>query len=81
MIQNLHLIGVLLGFSQMNQNEVISDHDQKLLKPGDCGGLESDLHPKAVPQHKRAIKKSMILPKSKERREGQKAKTNSNKKL
>jgi hypothetical protein len=65
----------------MNQNEVISDHDQKLLKPGDCGGLESDLHPKAIPQHKRALKKSMILPKSKERREGQKVKTNSNKKL
>jgi hypothetical protein len=29
--------------------EVISDHDQKLLKLSVCSGLESDLHLKAIP--------------------------------
>jgi hypothetical protein len=38
-----------LGFLKQTRNGVISDHNQKLLKPSVCYGLESDLHPKAIP--------------------------------
>jgi hypothetical protein len=50
-----------LGFLKQTQNKVILDHDQKLLKPGVCSGLESDLHPQGNPQCQPQLKKSTIL--------------------
>jgi hypothetical protein len=67
-IQNLHLIGVLLGFSQMNSNGVNSDRDHKMLKPGDYSGLESDLHPKTISDTNHNSRKQRLLLESKDKR-------------
>jgi hypothetical protein len=74
-------LGFCWGFLKRTQNKVISDHDQKPLKLDVCSGLESDLHPKEIPNTNHNSRNQRLSQHSKGEEQGREQRQNRIKKL